>query len=96
MSRWYKTKEELAENSRRLNAALKADYDAMVQELGRNVADRYFDWDAHCCYDFATNGGECAICGKIISGSPLSGDDDWYSVDPYYEYEDDVYYPAEY
>lgn len=81
MSKWYKSYYEIKRNLKLLHDSLKKDYDAYVKEYGKEAADRYFDWDAHCCSDFAVDGGECFICGRILSGSPLSGDDeydDWY------------------
>lgn len=82
MSKWYKSENEIKRNLKLLHDLLKKDYDAYVREYGKEEADKYFDWDAHYCSDFTVNGGECYLCGRILSGSPLSGDDEY---DDYYD-----------
>lgn len=85
---YYKTPEMLSKARKEWYDMLKRDYRHWKAEYGEEYADKYFDWDAHCCVDFATNGGYCDICGCIVSGSPVDREEKQYDYDLEYSYYD--------
>lgn len=72
MENWYMTDEEVAQAIEEHRKQQEQVYVRNVEEYGEEAAREMGSdiFDAHCCSYFTQHGGECAICGELVYGSP--------------------------